>query len=136
MAKAPVYGRVVIAAVPNAGDEFTTETTFTYARTGEQVKRTGRTTVYTGFQWRGRSTTGAADAPVYREVMFVDRDWRGIEGRWFTGGYDEIGTDVQLRRVGNETTLLGADRAGLKKGGAGQTVKIYALNAPASVQAG
>jgi quinohemoprotein amine dehydrogenase len=134
--KGPVYGRVVIAAVPNAADEFTTETTFTYARTGEQVKRTGRTTVYTGFQWRGRSTTGAADAPVYREVMFVDRDWRGIEGRWFTGGYDEIGTDVQLRRVGNETTLLGADRAGLKKGGAGQTVKIYALNAPASVQAG
>ena len=32
-----------------------------------------------------------------REVMFVDRDWRTIEGRWFTGGYDEIGLDVQAR---------------------------------------
>jgi quinohemoprotein amine dehydrogenase len=133
--KGPVYGRVVIAAVPNAADEFTTETTFTYARTGEQVKRTGRATIYTGFQWRGRSTAGAADAPAFREVMFVDRDWRGIEGRWFTGGYDEIGTDVQLRRVGNEMTLLGADRAGLKRGGSG-TVRIHALNAPASLQAG
>jgi quinohemoprotein amine dehydrogenase len=67
--------------------------------------------------------------------MFVDRDWRGIDGRWFTGGYDEIGMDVQLRRAGAELTLLGADRAGLKKGGTGQSVRIYALNAPASVQA-
>ena len=32
-------------------------------------------------------------------------------------------------------TLLGVDRAGLRKGATGQTVKIYALNAPASVQA-
>jgi quinohemoprotein amine dehydrogenase len=134
--KGPVYGRVVIAAVPNAPDEFTTETTFTYARSGEQVKRTGRTMIYTGFQWRGRSTTGAADSPVYREVMFVDRDWRGMEGRWFTGGYDEIGMDVQLRRAGTDMTLLGADRSGLKKGGAAQTVKFFALNAPATVQAG
>jgi len=134
--KGPAYGRVVIAAVPNAPDEFTTETTFTYARSGEQVKRTGRTMIYTGFQWRGRSTTGAADSPVYREVMFVDRDWRGMEGRWFTGGYDEIGMDVQLRRAGTDMTLLGADRSGLKKGGAAQTVKFFALNAPASVQAG
>ena len=133
--KGAVYGRVVIAPVPNTPDEFTSETTFTYARSGEQVKRTGRVTIYTGFQWRGRSTTGAADAPVYREVMFVDRDWRGIDGRWFTGGYDEIGMDVQLRRAGAELTLLGADRAGLKKGGTGQSVRIYALNAPASVQA-
>lgn len=133
--KGPVYGRVVLTAVPNAPDEFTTETTFTYARSGEQVKRTGRTMIYTGFQWRGRSTTGATDAPAYKEVMFVDRDWRGIDGRWFTGGYDEIGMDVQLRRVGSEMTLLGVDKAGLKKGGAGQTVRIFALNAPASVQA-
>jgi quinohemoprotein amine dehydrogenase len=133
--KGAVYGRVVIAAVANTPDEVTTETTFTYARSGEQVKRTGRATIYTGFQWRGRSTAGAANAPVYLEAMFVDRDWRGIDGRWFTGGYDEIGMDVQLRRAGTELTLLGADRAGLKKGGTGQTVKIYALNAPASVQA-
>jgi quinohemoprotein amine dehydrogenase len=132
--KGPIYGRVVITAVPNAPDEFTTETTFTYARSGQQVKRTGRTVVYTGFQWRGRSTSGAPNADPYREVMFVDRDWRGIDGRWFTGGYDEIGADVQLRRVGSEMTLLGADRAGLKTGRANQSVRFYALNAPSTVQ--
>ena len=80
--------------------------TFTYARTGERVKRTGRTVVYTGFQWRGRSSSRNDDAGL-REVMFVDRDWRVMEGRWFTGGYDEIGMDVQLERVGGEMTLLG-----------------------------
>ena len=50
--------------------------------------------------------TGAPDAAVYKEVMFVDRDWRGMDGRWFTGGYDEIGMDVQLRRVGTEMTVV------------------------------
>ncbi len=132
--KGPVYGRVVVTAVPNAPDEFTTQATFTYARTGEQVTRAGRTVVYTGFQWRGRSVAAAPNAPVYREVLFVDRDWRGMDGRWFTGGYDEIGIDVQLRRVGSEPALLGVDRAGLRTGGPAQTVKIFTLNPPASVR--
>jgi hypothetical protein len=35
-----------------------------------------------------------------REVMMVDRNWRSMEGRWFNGGYDEIGIDVKLERVG------------------------------------
>ena len=84
-------------------DEFTTETTYRVARTGEKVTRTGRAIVYTGFQWRGRSSTAARRFVDLREVMFVDRDWRTIEGRWFTGGYDEIGIDVKLERVGSET---------------------------------
>ena len=53
-----MFGRVVLAPVAGAADEFTTEITYTYARTGEQVTRTGRITIYTGFQWRGRSTVG------------------------------------------------------------------------------
>ena len=69
--RSPVYGRVQVTAVPNSQDEFTTETTFTYARTGQQVKRSGRSVIYTGFQWRGRSTTGTNDPSPYREVMFL-----------------------------------------------------------------
>ena len=41
-----------------------------------------------------------------REVMFVDRDWRQIEGRWFTGGYDEVGLDVRLDRIGAGDAIL------------------------------
>jgi quinohemoprotein amine dehydrogenase len=131
--KGAVYGRVVLTAVPGTTDEFTTDITYTYARTGEQVKRTGRALVYTGFQWRGRSTVAGDDASALREVMFVERDWRTIQGRWFTGGYDELGIDVELQRVSSETRILGVDRSGLRQGTT-QTVKIFTANAPAALQ--
>ena len=56
--KGAIYGRVTIAADPASPDEFTTTTSYRVARTGETVSRTGRAIVYTGFQWRGRSTDG------------------------------------------------------------------------------
>jgi quinohemoprotein amine dehydrogenase len=133
--KGPLYGRAVLTPVPNTQDEFTSEITYTYARSGEQVKRTGRALIYTGFQWRGRSTVGGDDKTALREVMSVERDWRRIQGRWFTGGYDELGLDVRLDRVGRETLILGADRVGLRTGLAGQSVKIHVANAPGTLQA-
>ncbi|MCC6989016.1 MAG: quinohemoprotein amine dehydrogenase subunit alpha [Acidobacteria bacterium] len=115
--KGPIFGRVVLTPVAGSTDEFTTQTTYTYARSGEQVTRAGRVSIYTGFQWRGRSTVGGADASALREVMFVERDWTKIAGRWFGGGYDE----------------LGLDHTGLKAGQTGQALKIYVANAPASL---
>ncbi len=132
--KGPVFGRVVMTPVPDAPDEFTTEITYTYARSGEQVKRSGRALIYTGYQWRGRSTVGGDDETALREVMFVDRDWQGIEGRWFTGAHDELGMDVRLSRLGQETRLLGVDRRALRTGQSGQTVRIFAANPPSGLQ--
>jgi quinohemoprotein amine dehydrogenase len=132
--KGPIYGRMVIRGVPSAPDEFTTEISYVYAATGEQVTRTGRTIVYTGYQWRGRSDVQGRDDGTLQEVMFVDRDWRAIEGRWFTGGYDELGIDVRLERVGTETRVLGANRTALRAGGAGQQIKIYGVNLPGALQ--
>jgi hypothetical protein len=60
--------------------------------------------------------------------MMVDRDWRSMEGRWYTGGYDEVGIDVKLERVGNETRVLGTDRTALKQGASAQELKIYGTN--------
>jgi quinohemoprotein amine dehydrogenase len=125
--KGAIYGRVTIAADPASPEEFTTSTTYRVARTGETITRTGRSIVYTGFQWRGRSSTSAPDSAM-REVMMVDRNWRAMEGRWFTGGYDEIGIDVKLERVAGETRALGTDRTALKQGAAGQPLKIYGIN--------
>lgn len=127
LGKGPIYGRVTITADPSSPDEFTTSTTYRVARTGKTITRTGRSIVYTGFQWRGRSSTAAADSAM-REVMMVDRNWRSMEGRWFTGGYDEIGIDVKLERVAGETRALGTDRTALKQGAAAQPLKIYGLN--------
>jgi quinohemoprotein amine dehydrogenase len=132
--KGPIYGRMVVRGVPSAPDEFTTEISYLYGATGERVTRTGRTIVYTGFQWRGRSSAAGSDDDTMQEVMFVDRDWRTIEGRWFTGGYDELGIDVRLERVGAETRVLGASRPALRAGAMGQQVKIYGANLPGALQ--
>jgi quinohemoprotein amine dehydrogenase len=132
--KGPVYGRMVIKAVPSAPDEFTTDITLIYSRTGELLTRTGQANVYTGFQWRGLSRQGANDDTALREVMFVDRDWRTMDGRWFTGGYDEIGIDVKLERAGGEPRVLGTDRTALRAGSTGQTLKIFGANLPSTLQ--
>jgi quinohemoprotein amine dehydrogenase len=134
LGKGAIYGRVTIAADSGSTDEFTTTISYRVARTGETVTRTGRGLVYTGFQWRGRSLKGNDDASALREVMFVDRDWRSMEGRWFTGGYDEIGLDVRLERAGAETRLLGTDRTALRVGATGQEVKVYGANLPSSLE--
>jgi quinohemoprotein amine dehydrogenase len=133
--KGEVFGRIVISPVSGTADEFTTEITYLNAHTGQKVTRTGQSIVYTGYQWRGRSSTagGGADGDL-REVMFVDRDWRTMEGRWFTGGYDELGMDVRLERIGTDVHVLGTDRTALRAGITGQELKIYGANLPASLQ--
>ena len=122
--KGAIYGTV---AISGSADEFTTRTTYRVARTGETITRTGRAIVYTGFQWRGRSSSPAADSDL-REVMMVDRGSRTMEGRWFAGGYDELGIDVKLERIGNDPRVLGTDRTALKQGASGWELKIYGAN--------
>jgi len=124
LGKGAIYGRVTITASSSSPEEFTTTATYRVARTGETISRTGRAIVYTGFQWRGSSSTQAADSSM-REVMMADRNWRAMEGRWFNGGYDEIGIDVKLERIGNDPRVLGTDRTALRKGAAAQELKIY-----------
>jgi quinohemoprotein amine dehydrogenase len=126
----PIYGVMRIAQGPSE-NEFTTELSFTYARTNQTVTRQGRANVYTGFQWRGRSTVGSDDGTSLREVMAVDREWQSMEGRWYTGGYDELGIDVQLRRVSGSPVILGASRTGLRAGVTGQEIRLFGANLPA-----
>jgi quinohemoprotein amine dehydrogenase len=129
LGKGPVYGVVTIA--PQGGGDtgdFTTETTFTYARSGKTVTRRGRAIVYTGFQWRGKSDD-------FREVLSIDRDWRHGSGRWFTGAYDELGMDVRLARIGADPVVLGAAEQRIRSGGAAQEVHLLGVNLPAQVAA-
>jgi len=57
--------------------------------TGQSMTLKGKTVIYTGYGWRGKSST--ATIPDVREVMMISRDQRSIEGRWFWGGYQEFG---------------------------------------------
>jgi quinohemoprotein amine dehydrogenase len=133
--RGPVFGQVVVTGQgdPNSG-EFTTETTFTYARGGQTVTRRGRGLVYTGFQWRGRSSGEGTSFPIagvstdWREVLFVDRDWRRAEGRWFTGAYNELGLDVRLYRIGADPVVLGTAESMIKTGASRQELHLFGAN--------
>jgi quinohemoprotein amine dehydrogenase len=129
--KGAVFGRMVVKA--SGADEFTTEITLIDAASGKRTSRTGQALVYTGFQWRGRSAQADA-ASELREVMFVDRNWRRMEGRWFTGGYDELGVDVTLDRVAEQPYVLGTNRSALRVGTSGQALTVYGLNLPATLR--
>ncbi len=129
--KGPLYGRAEIKAPKDGAlDEYTTEFSYSYARSGARVTRSGQALVYTGYQWRGRSGSNTPDEPDLREVMWVDREWKTVTGRWYSGGYDELGLDVELQRISNEITLLGVDRAALQVGSTKQPLNIYGANLP------
>lgn len=128
--KGPIYGEVTITAGPQGEDEFVTEARYVYSRSGQAVERNGKAVVYTGFQWRGRSFEGSDEGAGLREVMFVERDWKQIWGRWFTGAYDEIGMDVQLERVSASPVVLGVEPSALKISSEHSDVRIYGLNLP------
>jgi len=128
--KGPVYGQVTIAADPASPDAFTTELRYTVARTGETVSRKSKALVYTGYQWRGR---GAADQ-TWREVLFIERGWNEMWGRWFTGAYDEIGLDVRLIRQTGSPIVTGTSVTALRSGVNGQAVKIFGARLPASIR--
>ena len=126
-----IYGVVTISE--NSGehaDEFVTETRYQYARSGKPVTRQGKALVYTGFQWRGRSFEGPGETSPLREVMFVERDWQRVWGRWFTGAYDEVGLDIKLQRIGSDPILLGVAPAALQSSAKGRQVQIYGANLP------
>ena len=124
--RGPVYGYVVVSARAGAPDEFDTQISYVYARTGERVTRAGESLVYTGFQWRGRSAT--SDGDLLREVMAVDRDWRVMTGRWFTGDHDELGLDVTLTRVGSDPVVTGVHPPSVSTADSGVTLTIHGVN--------
>lgn len=112
--KGPLHGSVTITADPNDPDAFTTEATYVYPESGERVRRTGQSLVYTGYQWRGRSNPGA-DSEL-REVMMVERDQATMSGRWFSGDYDEMGPDVTLTRAGGGAHVTGVYPSAIEAG--------------------
>ncbi len=134
-----VVGEMAIEPGP-AEDEFTTNVKLTYLKDGRTVTRSGKSLVYTGYSWRGRSTTKATTEPSpaaaggvpaeMRETMWIAPDQNSMEGRWFWGAYEEFGVDVTLRRASDGLTVTATDVSMLKAGSTSQRVKIYGDNFP------
>ena len=126
----PVYGRMTVTATPGTEAQYTTEAALVYARDGHSVSHTGRAIVYTGFQWRGSSD--AADDTAWRQVMFVERDWRTVSGRWYRGAYDEIGVNVTLTRAETDAgpVVTGVHPPAVRTSAGDQDLRIYGANLP------
>jgi quinohemoprotein amine dehydrogenase len=138
--KGRIYGKMTVAAGPTSCD-FVTTTVLHYPD-GQVVKRTGKGVLYTGYSWRGHSTSSPSDTKAdpgfpadTREAMLLSEDGESMQGRWFWGGYQEFGLDVQLSRLGHETVILGVDKSSLRSPST-QAMRIYGANLPSKLQSG
>jgi len=130
--------------VDEAGDdEFTTRVNLRSVRDGSELHRTGRSAVYAGHAWRGRSAGGgtAGSAPddpssETREVLWFAPDLTKAEGRWYWGQYQEFGFDVRLQRASAQPALLAIDRLALRTGKRAERVRLIGDNFPARVTPG
>lgn len=125
------YGRVTITKVPGTDDEFTTRASYRYAAGGAALSREGRSIVYTGHQWRGRSApVGTPEDSAWREVASVEPGWQEMTGRWFRGGYDEFGMDVTLRRLGPGPVLSGVAPRAIRTGARDVEITVFGAALP------
>jgi len=135
------YGEMLVD--PAGEDEFNTSVRLTSVSDGSSIVRSGRSVVYGGYAWRGRSKGNdpASSAPddlssETREVLWISPDQSTAEGRWFWGQYQEFGFDVSLRRASSDPTLLLIDRSSLKNGSQANRVRLIGDHFPAQVTSG
>ncbi len=62
--------------------------------------------------------------------MFVERNQREMSGRWFGGGYDELGIDVKLVRAEADPIVLGTSAPSVKMGSTTPALSIFGANLP------
>jgi len=131
------YGELQMAR--DGDDEYNTRVTLISVKDGSRISRSGRTLVFGGAAWRGRSKgTGANSVPddpssEAREVLLIAPDQLTAKGRWFWGQYQEFGVDVELQRGSADPTLLGIDRPSLKTGSRANRIRLIGDNFPAKM---
>ena len=136
-----VYGEYVVEAGASP-DDFTTKLTLRYASSSQELHRTGKALVYTGYSWRGRTKVDGTASPdpsispaEMKEALFVARDGSAIDGRLYWGGYDEFGIDVHMTRPGTSIVLQGTDKVALRSPSTTQ-VRLFGANIPAGLKPG
>ncbi len=128
-----LFGRWTVTKVPGTDDEFTTRAVYRFASGGPPVVREGKAVVYTGHQWRGRSSSAGTPADSsWREVLSVTGGWQEMTGRWYRGGYDEFGIDVTAHRLTGGATVAGVVPRALKRGARDVEVTIFGAGLPRS----
>jgi quinohemoprotein amine dehydrogenase len=114
-----------------AEEEFRTRTTIEFTD-GDRTTRTGKVILYAGYSWRGTSNdpeARTAHLKDLKEVMLLSSDLETLRGRWFSGGYDEFGMEVLLRRAGRDILISATDKSRLITGKT-TAVRVYGTNFP------
>ncbi len=130
--KGKYYGTMTVKAGAAPGS-FESETSLTRAADGTKLNFHGKSVVYTGYEWRGRSEE--AKIGTVREVMTVAPDQAKIEGRWFWGGYQDFGLNIAARRDTGEIMVLGTDVPSVRAGSKSAAVRIFGGHFPRGLTA-
>ncbi|MEC9477375.1 MAG: quinohemoprotein amine dehydrogenase subunit alpha [Planctomycetota bacterium] len=104
---------------------------------GRTVVRQGTGLFYAGHSWRGRSeSTAPGESGQLKEVMLLDESWTRMEGRLFTGEYNELGIEVQLLRAGDTPTILGVLGGELAVPSEGNRIEVIGCGFPEELEPG
>lgn len=133
------YDGEMVVTRGSSDDEFNTSIKLQPVGGGATIERQGRSVVYTGYAWRGRSMGAAAgsmpgDVPAEtHEALWISPDESQGTGRWFWGAYHEFGFDIKLQRATGAPALLALDRRSLKTGSERQRVSIIGDSLPGQI---
>ena len=98
---------------------------------GRTVVRKGTGLFYAGHSWRGRSTsTAPGELESLREVLLLDESWVRMQGRLFTGEYNEVGIEMELLRVGETPTIFALHGAEMAVPSEGNTIEVFGCGFP------
>ncbi|MDT0506914.1 quinohemoprotein amine dehydrogenase subunit alpha [Novosphingobium sp. MMS21-SN21R] len=137
-----LYVGEMIVTPTTGDDDYTTAITLKSLKDGSVLTRTGKGLVYSGYSWRGTSSSGpegaSPDAPQdheTRETMAFSTDRKSAQGRWFWGDYKEFGFDVKLTKAAAEPSVVAVWPYALKAGAKGATLKLLGDAFPAALKA-
>jgi quinohemoprotein amine dehydrogenase len=103
-------GMAKITASPAGGEQVSYDLTY---QDGWQFRGTTRAALHTGYEWRGE---GSLDGENIQEVYAVAENGLKISGRWFLENADEIGGDLEARRVDAAPAIMAVTPAYAKVG--------------------
>jgi quinohemoprotein amine dehydrogenase len=103
---------------------------------GSTQLRSGKGLLYAGYSWRGRSQERGDGAPSWREVLLLDDTWQTLQGRLFTGNYDEVGVDVKLQRDLGRTRVLALGNTAIAIPSTGHRLDVHGEGFATDIAAG
>jgi quinohemoprotein amine dehydrogenase len=132
--RGPIRGTLDLKRI--ATGEYESKWTWLRAN-GRTVVRNGTGLFYAGHSWRGRSTsTAPGELESLKEVLLLDETWTRMEGRLFTGEYNELGIEIELLRASATPTILGVLGGEMAVPSTGNRLEIIGCGFPEQIEPG